>query len=294
MKISTTTGYAASLYGNEEAVRVLAQAGFDCLDFSEVMGYGEEVSFMAPLDEILPHYQAIKKAADAAGISFGQMHAPFPSFVNVPARDELIYQAVEKSLWICEALSCPYIVVHPAMYKECRYDAMLPEARALNLAFYSRLLPTLLQTHVKIAIENMFGWDPEQKRSCPTCVSTAAQMIELIDALNEIAGETRFVACLDIGHALITGDSAPDMIHELGDRLQLLHVQDNDGIRDSHNVPFTGVTSWTDVMQALRDIHYPGTFSFEAETFMRAFGPRLFKDSVRFQYLLGKDITDNQ
>jgi hypothetical protein len=34
MKISTLTDYIAKIYGEKEAIRILADIGYDCFDFS--------------------------------------------------------------------------------------------------------------------------------------------------------------------------------------------------------------------------------------------------------------------
>jgi len=101
----------------------------------------------------------------------------------------------------------------------------------------------------------------------PTVASTAECMAYMVDSLNNMCGEKLFVACLDTGHALLTGGGDPcDMVDTLGARLKLLHVHDNDGKRDRHQVPFTGIIDWDRFAKALVKNAYNGILSLEIKT----------------------------
>ena len=74
------------------------------------------------------------------------------------------------------------------------------------------------------------------------------------------------VACLDIGHVgLPSGNlEAWEFIRILGhDRLQALHVHDNDYTNDQHSLPYSGKIDWAEVTQALGLINYSGDFTYE-------------------------------
>jgi len=61
------------------------------------------------------------------------------------------------------------------------------------------------------------------------------------------------------------GVSEPwDLARALGhNRLQALHVHDNDYIGDNHQVPYVGKIDWKKVCQALGEIDYQGDFTYE-------------------------------
>ena len=46
--------------------------------------------------------------------------------------------------------------------------------------------------------------------------------------------------------------------------IQTLHVHDNDGIRDLHQIPYEGVIDWADFARALSETHWNGVLSLEA------------------------------
>jgi sugar phosphate isomerase/epimerase len=65
----------------------------------------------------------------------------------------------------------------------------------------------------------------------------------------------------------------------LGKRLKVLHIHDNDGIADLHQVPFTFTrtrennpsTDWEGFIRALRAIAYDGVLNFETAPVLRSF-----------------------
>jgi len=113
----------------------------------------------------------------------------------------------------------------------------------------------------------MFNWDRSVDVPLPTVASTSDCMAYMVDTLNNMCGENLFVACLDIGHAMLTGGGDPArMIDVLGSRLELLHIHDNDGKRDRHYIPFSGIINWGSVSKALVRNGYKGVLSLEIKT----------------------------
>ncbi|MEA4890594.1 MAG: sugar phosphate isomerase/epimerase [Clostridiaceae bacterium] len=290
MKLSTTTGYPAQLIGEKAAIAKLAEIGFDCLDYSIFYHDNHEGLLVKPLPEILDYFRSLKEEADHAGIVFGQMHAPMPSYTGDVQEDEHLFGLMLKSIAICRQLNCPYIVIHPCIMAERKYDRLINESRELNIAFYTRLLPALKEYGVQLGVENMFNWDGELNKICPTVCSTAAEMIDFIDTMNRIAGQELFVACLDAGHANLLGEDPVQMIEALGSRLKLVHLHDNDGLQDCHTEPYSGKIDWQALCAALKRIGYSGTFSFEADEFPRKYPPFLGLESLNFLYQIGRKL----
>lgn len=289
MKLSTTTDALSCLYGDAEALRRLAAIGYDAVDFSTFI-YPPEFG-KQPLSDLIAYFRTVRTAAEQAGIEIGQLHSPMVAYPNTP---EKLAEYELFSLNAIEAagvLGCPYIVVHPLIPDYCKYDEGHERAKAENMEFYMKLVPTLRRCKVKLAVENMFSWDDKLQKICPTVVSSAEEMSDYIDTLNEMAGEERFVACLDIGHATLSGTAPEHMIRVLGKRLQVLHVQDTDGVHDLHVHPFMGgCVNWKKVCEALAEVKYPGTFSFEADSFPHRVPASLWEDALRFGYAIGRKL----
>jgi len=167
-------------------------------------------------------------------------------------------------------LGAKIIIVHPITLAQ-------PEnQKAMNLELYNNLLPYCKKFNIKIALENMWGWDSENKKVTPAACSTGAEFREYLDMLDK----NWFVACLDLGHGEMQGTdagSSVEMIHALGhERLKSLHIHDNDKIGDNHTLPFMGKINWDEIMRALKAINYDGEFTFEADTFLHGFPAELY------------------
>jgi sugar phosphate isomerase/epimerase len=119
----------------------------------------------------------------------------------------------------------------------------------------------LEQTGVGIALENMPG--------CHRYFSLPEQLAELIDTLNHpLIG-----ACWDTGHGHITSLDQAKSLLTLGPRLKATHIQDNDGVKDQHLLPYQGTIDWNAVARTLGRIGFAGDFTYEAHNSVRLVQP---------------------
>ncbi len=256
--ISTEIGSIAKIIGEEKAVESVAKAGFDAWDFSmfSMCNYhwGERrcIESNHPLagKNYVQFARQLRKIGEDNGIYCNQAHAPFP--VEDPDIRSSLKRAIE-----CTAEAGGHLcVIHPQ-------KDYTPEE---NAEYYGELLSFAKQHDVRIATENMWGWDKEQNHAIFAPCGTPESFCAHIDAVND----PYFVACLDIGHAEMRGlsTSAVEMIRKLGNRLQALHIHDNDKWHDSHKLPFTMDIDFTGVAQALKEIDYQGDFTLEADRYL--------------------------
>ncbi|HIU20482.1 MAG TPA: sugar phosphate isomerase/epimerase [Candidatus Limiplasma stercoravium] len=286
--IGLLTHPLAKTFGEEEAVRLLAGGGFDAADYSmHVHGLSDPL-YDQPLGEVIRRYEALGKLMQSAGLRVCQMHTLYPTYTGRPEADQRLRRATRYGLWAAKALGCPYAVVHPMLLAQPLSEAVRQATWEMNLDFYSQLIPILKETGVQLGIENMFlGLEG---RYGPTPVSTGEDMAAYIDRLNDLAGEERFVACLDTGHAHLLGLSVAQMAACLGKRLRLVHLHDNDRTSDRHTAPFLGTLDWTATLQALSDAGYDGCLSFETHGFVTAFPPELMPHAVRLLSAVGRRL----
>ena len=261
MKISTEIGSAAKLIGEERAVQYVAEAGFDAWDLSmfAMCKYDKgrqmlsENSHPFASDNYLSFVRKLKQIGLDNGIVCNQSHAPFPT--SCPEIRSYFKRAIE-----CTAEAGGQIcIIHPDNNKSAQENAEL----------YHELLPFAKEHGVKIATENMWNWNDEKDESSFAACSTSESFIEHIDIVND----DFLVACLDLGHAEMrgSGSGAVNMIHALGNRLQALHIHDNDKWHDSHQLPFSMSIDFEAVVKALRDINYQGYFTLEADRYLQMF-----------------------
>lgn len=271
MKISTEIASIAEIVGERKAVELCAKAGFDGWDFSmfDMARYDWRTDSLIPSNhpltgnERLKFARELRKIGEDNGIRCNQTHAPFP-VCGKPLRDRLPW-AIE-----CTAeVGGDICVIHPDNNKS-------PEE---NAEMYLELLPLAKACNVKIATENMWNWDDGAEYSSFAACATSESFCQHVDAV----GDDFLVACLDIGHAEMqgSGSGAANMIRALGDRLQALHLHDNDRRHDNHQIPFSMDVNWEAVVKALRDIGYQGWFTLEATAYINKFAPENALTGVR-------------
>ena len=122
-----------------------------------------------------------------------------------------------------------------------------------TVEYVKRLFAESGVKNIGIVIENM------AKRPIP----------ELIEAVDTLTAEGYKVGiCLDIGHAHINkffDNDIPAVIADMGKRIKMLHVHDNNRASDMHKAPFMGTVPWEKVMVALKQARYEGEFNFELQ-----------------------------
>ncbi len=264
MRTSTETNSIARIVGEERAVELIAKAGFEAWDFSLTNMWicdwkNREFSFSDhPLakDNYLEFARRLRRIGEDNGIVCNQSHAPFPCYADC-------YEKIEK--FIKRAIECTaeaggeHCIIHP--------DAFItPEE---NAEMYAKLLPFAKECGVKIATENMWGWDAEKDEATPLACSPHTNFKAHLDALPD----DYYVACLDIGHAEMRGTqtSAVDMVYTLGDKLEALHIHDVDLHHDNHQIPFSLKVDFEPIAKALRDIGYKGWYTLEAVHYLDTF-----------------------
>ena len=261
MKISTEIASAAKIIGEEKTIEYLGKAGFDAWDFSMFdmckFDHGKRIVLESnhPLasDNYLAFARKLKQIGLDNGMICNQSHAPFP--VSEPRIRSYLKRAIE-----CTAEAGGQIcIIHPHNYRSAQENAEM----------YLELLPFAKDCGVKIATENMWGWDSVKDESSFAACATSESFVEHIDVVND----DYLVACLDIGHAEMrgSGSGAANMIRALGHRLQALHIHDNDQWHDSHQIPFSMSIDFVSVVKALKDINYQGYFTLEADQYLKAY-----------------------
>ncbi|MBN2853395.1 MAG: sugar phosphate isomerase/epimerase [Clostridia bacterium] len=279
MKISTQTARLGERFGDKKAVQMLCDIGFDAIDYSMFQFLSE--GHILNSDGYRQHVTELRKIAEGNGVYFNQTHAPFPSYIkNDEEYNKKILPALVRSIEITAILGAKDVVIHPVAVKE--------NQKEFNIALYNSLLPYAKEYGVRIALENMFGWDPVKNMLIENVCSREKEFNDYLDALDR----DYFIACLDIGHCGLIGGYAPDMIRALGhDRLKSLHVHDNDNISDLHTLPFTQRLNWIEIMSALKDISYDGELTFEADNFLTNFPDELMFQATTLILETGKHLV---
>lgn len=218
------TGYNVSF---EERYRQIKKAGFDCvmLWWSDKFGRGDG-------------YQEDVQFARDAGLIVENIHAPvheqnFLSIDNLDGKN--VFDNYLQNVNDCSKNSIPTMVVH------------LPDdTYPLNNMGMERLRAIILKAEdkgIQIAFENLRNIN---------------NLTFVLDSFR-----SRYVGyCYDSCHHK---NYAPndDLLKRFGNRLMALHLQDNGGKHNQHQLPFDGSIDWTEVMDSISLTGYKGATSLE-------------------------------
>lgn len=287
--------------------QMLKTAGFDCVDFS-LNGYlinksvykGEMNDFFdKTVEELEAFFAPHKEAAKQVGIRIHQMHMPYPLFVPGGKEEinEYLWNVVApKSLHVCKFLECKYIVVHG--FKLARHLGSEELEWEKTEEFIRYLAPMAKEMGITLCVENLYNSLGNHMVEGPCC--DVQKVVERIDRINAQYGAEVLGFCFDTGHANLVGLDAYDFITRLGPRLKVLHVHDNDGVRDLHQVPYTFTktrenkpsTDWDGFINGLKDIGFDGVINFEASPVINSFPDEMKEDVLEFLVKIGKYFSD--
>lgn len=277
MKLSTTTERLHEKFDLKKTVDILADAGYDAIDFSQCREHvhNEKCDF--------DYYKEIRKYAESKGVYFNQSHAPFASSYIDEAETAQRFDEIVEAIKKASCLGVENIIVHPCQHLKYDVEGNPEKLFYYNMDFYKRLIPYYEEYGVHIALENM--WQRTGFINHSTC-STPEEFVKYLDSLNNEC----FVACLDIGHATLVRENIGEFAKKLGKYLKCLHVHDVDGTHDSHTLPYYGNANWDKVMKALADCSYEGDLTFEADSFFRELPVELYADSQVFMVKTGRQL----
>lgn len=286
-----------------EGFKVLKEAGFTCADFSlntyltNKMLYQKELNgFFDKTDtELETFFFSHKKGAKEAGIYINQMHMPYPNYVpngGKELNDYLWNVVAPKSMKVCAFLECPYIVVHG--FKLAHYLGSEEAEWQQTEKFLEFLAPIAKEMGITICIENLYNTKGKHIVEGPCC--DAGKAVERIDRMNDKYGAEVLGFCFDTGHANLIGIDFEDFIRKIDYRLKVLHIHDNDGVGDLHQLPFTFTrsrenypsTDWDGFIRGLQAIKYDKVLSFETAPVLKAFPEEMKLQALAFIAKTGK------
>lgn len=292
----------------EEGFALLKQTGFSCVDFSlngylkNTSIYGSELNdfFSQPLSALERFFAQHRAESKKAGITVSQMHMPYPVYVPTASsqiNEYLQKHVAPKSMEICHYFGCPYIVVHG--FKLRRYLGTEQAEWEQTQQFIESIAPMAKEMGITICIENLYESVAGHLAEGPCC--DARKAVERIDRMNEKYHAEVLGFCFDTGHANLVGIDFEQFITMLDYRLKVLHIHDNDGIGDLHQIPFTftktrenkSSTDWDGFVRGLRNIHFDKTLSFETAPVLNAFPEQLKQDALSFIFKIGEYFSNS-
>lgn len=276
MKLSMELYTLSSRFGDCEAIKMVKSAGFDAIDYSyywknereEILG-----------DSYKEYAKKIKGFLDEADIECNQAHAPFSlEYGNLFDVSDKKYLWLLHSLESAAILGAKNIIVH---------SISVPQGvdfEEYNVAFYKSFLPYCQKFGIHVAVENLFEYDSKRKHLVGK-LGTPEELNRIVKKIDS----PWIVACIDIGHASLTGYEPEEFIENMDPHvLKSLHVQDNDYISDRHILPYMGDLNWEAIMRALKSVGYRGELTFEIFHYLERFPDKLLPDALKLAASVGK------
>ena len=279
MKLSAELYTLAQRFGDFKAIEMAKEAGFDAIDYSYY--YDKECEDILG-DGYKEYAKKLREHLDEVGIICNQAHAPFSFKYGLENNI-----AERKYLWMIHALESASIlgarniVVH---------SVTVPEGvnfEEYNVEYYKSFIPYCEKFGIHVAVENLFYRDIKRKRLTGK-LGSPAELNSIVEKINS----PWIVACVDIGHAALTGYEPEDFIKKMNPSvLKALHVQDNDYLDDRHILPYTGELNWEAIMESLKKAEYDGDLTFEIIKFLDKFPDDLLPEAMSFAASVGKHLV---
>jgi len=282
VKISMETYALREKLGDEKAIELIAQAGFDCIDYS-FYWRSDDSNLMGGDDRA--YARRIRQVLDDCGVTCNQAHAPFRMNYNEPFHSSNPHFAeIVRSVEAAAIMGARQIIVHALPIP---LDENQADFEPINLRFYHELEPLCREFGIWIAVENLFQYDP-RRRSFRGVLGTPQELCSLIEKLDSPC----FTACIDVGHAALTGTEPEDFIRGMKPgMLQALHIQDTDYLDDRHALPFTGDLKWNSIMSALKDTDYQGELTLEIFHYLKRIPEKLLPQTLRYAADVARYLT---
>jgi sugar phosphate isomerase/epimerase len=268
MKISVEIYTLAQRFGDERAIELIKEAGFDAVDLSYY--YARDIEEITG-DGYLRHVEKMRAYLDKYGLVANQAHAPFKFKYGMQMDEsEPDYRSIVRSIASAGMIGAKNIIVH---------SIIVPEGVSIedyNVEYYSSLIPYCEKYGICVAIENLFAPAAE-----PNTYTGRFGSPEDLNRVVERINSPYIVACVDVGHASLTGYKPEEFIAGMNpDILAALHIQDTDYLSDRHMLPYTQTFDWTAIMTALKEKGYRGDLTLEIIKYLGKFPDELLPDAL--------------
>jgi len=202
-----------------------------------------------------PSVNQMLDAIAAGGMPCDSLHGVYgeqydPSAPDEPARRAAV-DAFKSEGDLALALGGPLVVVHCATM---RPEGIGPEEKRARIDQLKKSIEQLgrfgQSRGVRYAFENLPGYH-----------AIGYDVAELTDIVRSLDVPNTGI-CLDTGHAHMVADAA-EAVRTASDRIIYVHLSDNSGESDDHDMPTCGTLDCDSVARAFHDINYHGTMMLE-------------------------------
>ncbi len=271
-----------------QSIAMCRECGFEVVDLNFCFAGNRKCGSKFCSDDWLEYVDELGEAGAKYGVIFTQSHAPYDSNLrraDRPMTEEDLawyYESVRRSICASAKLGVKWVVTH-AQTDVLDDEMGFEQNIRTNIEFYKPILEWAKKYGTGIAVENMAEFHPAKTRHRFTAI--VDEQIAIIDTIND----PDLKGCWDFGHAELVYRDQTVPLRKLGHRLRATHVQECDGKQDDHFMPFIrGNTPWEKLMPLLKEIEYPGDFTYEIHGFFSGIPDDLRISAGKFAYEVGQ------
>lgn len=282
-------------YGDKGAIDAAVSIGVYDLDFDVSLHSVAKEGDIYTLgkEAVREYFSSVFSYAQERGVKIVQTHGRFNGYGLTPEGDETYVKNAELDFIATAALGAKYCVFHTPAHN---HVGDLPDERMFEIGVsqFAAALPFAKENGVKIAAETH---GTASKYNKMEFFGIPENLLELIKRVRETSpAADALCVCVDTGHtnlAVAHGHpSVGDVIRRLGSLVEVLHLHDNNGIKDQHKILGTGIIDWKDVFAALDEIGYAGYYNLE--TMLKHFGDGFEEEEGEFSYKVLEHMLKNK
>ena len=253
MKYRSAIHLQATQHLTEDFIRVTKEVGFDGVAF----GYmAAKNGGLLKQDNWREEIQKICRWLEKYDLPCVQTHLPCYA-IRRPSDEanEEEAQLIERGIEATAILGAKWGAWHPRTDFNHNFDR--ENGFRDNVRELTRFVKTAEQFGVGIAVENLPVFPTDKEVLFFT--SHYEDLIRVVDAM-----DSPYVGiCWDTGHANLMPFQQGDALRAVGNRLKILHLDNNLGFEDLHNSLAIGTIPWDEVVSALLETGYDGFLTHE-------------------------------
>jgi len=251
MEIAISTGI---LYKTDliESLQPIKEAGFSNIEVWAWMG--REGRFVHYDYHNWDYTRRLKEKLKGLGLKVVSLHVPFSQELDISHVEEnsrnLAISEIEKAIDVLEFLEGEILVFHPSTVSS-HFENLIQKMYRLSQARKSltELVKYCQEKPVRLALEN------------PLPHILCGYSVDLLKLIWEI-NSPKLGICFDTSHANLA-ENVSEVVKKFKNWVIALHVSDNLGKSDDHNIPGRGNINWKLFISTLKLIDYKGVFVLE-------------------------------
>jgi len=247
--ISTAILYKRDLI---ESLKLIKEAGFDNIEiWAGIGGKGERIYYDY---HDWDYTRRLKERLKEVALRVVSLHAAFSQELDISQVDEekrnFAVSEIEKAIDVLEFLEGDILVFHPSTAPS-NFENLMQKIYRLSQArkSISEVLKYCQDKSVRLALENQLPH---------ILCGYSVDLLKLIWEINS----KKVGICFDTSHANLA-ENVCGVVKKFRNWIISLHVSDNLGTSDEHNIPGKGNINWQIFVNTLKLINYKGVFMLE-------------------------------